>query len=182
VEALCGFVRALPPDVRCAVLVVLHVAPHSTSVLPEILGRNTVLPVHRASDGARLRAGHVYVAPPDRHVVVEGDRMYLSDAPRENGHRPSIDPTMRTAAAAFGRDVIGVLLSGTRDDGTAGLVAIKDRGGAAVVQDPDEALYDGMPRSAMRHVEVDAVLPVAEIGGWLARRAVLHGVRTGGLA
>jgi two-component system, chemotaxis family, protein-glutamate methylesterase/glutaminase len=173
VEALSAFARALPGDLVPAVIVVLHLAPTSPSVLPEILARHTTLPVARAGEGQILRAGHVYVAPPDRHVVVaDGATLSLSDAPKENGHRPAIDPAMRSAADAFGAATTGVLLSGTLDDGVAGLIAIKAAGGVALVQDPDEALYDGMPRAAMRSVELDGVLPVARIAASLSRGPV----------
>jgi two-component system chemotaxis response regulator CheB len=171
VEALCGLARGLPDGLPCALLVVLHLAPHSRSVLPEIIARNTELSVVRPQDGELPRAGHIYVAPPDYHLVVRADRLHLSQAPKENGHRPAVDPALRTAAAAYGPATIGVLLSGTRDDGTAGAIAVKEAGGAVAVQDPEEALYGDMPRSALRHVDVDAVLPVAELGGWIARRA-----------
>jgi two-component system chemotaxis response regulator CheB len=149
VEALVGLVRSFPVSFPHTVLGVLHVSPTGTSVLPAILGRACALPVSVPDDGEELLGGHVYVAPPDRHLVVDGSRMRLSQAPRENGHRPAIDATMRTAAAAYGGAVIGIVLSGTRDDGTAGLMAIKAGGGTAIVQDPEEALYAAMPRSAM---------------------------------
>jgi len=150
--------------------VVLHVSPAGTSTMPSILGRAARLPVHSPADGEPLLSGHIYVAPPDHHLEVERGRVRLTQAPRENGHRPAIDATMRSAALAYGGAVVGFVLSGTRDDGTAGLLAIKERGGAAVVQDPDEALYSAMPRSAIDHVEVDAVLPLADMARWLAHR------------
>jgi two-component system chemotaxis response regulator CheB len=167
VEALVELVRSLPADFPYAVLVVLHVAPTGTSVLPSILARACRLAVTSPADGERLRPGHVYVAPPDTHLVVEDAHLRLSQAPRENGHRPAIDPTMRTAAAAYAGDTIGIVLSGSRDDGTAGLMAIKANGGTAIVQDPEEALYPAMPLSAMAHVEADAVLPIAGMAAWI---------------
>jgi two-component system chemotaxis response regulator CheB len=167
VEALIALVQSLPRDFPHPVLVVLHVAPTGTSVLPAILARACRLPVTAPADGEKLRRGHVYVAPPDCHLVVEDSHIRLSQAPRENGHRPAIDPTMRTAAAAYNGGTIGIVLSGSRDDGTAGLMAIKARGGAAIVQDPDEALYSAMPLSAMAHVTPDAVLPIAAMAGWI---------------
>jgi two-component system, chemotaxis family, protein-glutamate methylesterase/glutaminase len=167
VEALVQLVRSLPVDFPYAVLVVLHVSPTGTSVLPAILGRACRLAVASPADGERLQAGHVYVAPPDTHLVVEDAHLRLSQAPRENGHRPAIDPTMRTAAAAYGGDTIGIVLSGSRDDGTAGLMAIKANGGTAIVQDPHEALYPAMPLNAMAHVEPDAVLPIGRMVQWI---------------
>jgi two-component system chemotaxis response regulator CheB len=168
VEALVTFVATLPASTRQAVCVVLHVSPAGTSAMPHILGRAALLPVHSPIDGEPLLRGHIYVAPPDRHLEVEPGRLRVTQSPRENGHRPAIDVTMRSAAEAYGRTVVGFVLSGSRDDGTAGLIAIKRHGGAAVVQDPDEALYDSMPRNAMAHVAVDAVLPLREMAGWLA--------------
>ena len=167
VEALVELVRSLPSDFPHPMLVVLHVSPTGTSVLPAILSRACRLPVATPSDGEDLRGGHVYVAPADFHLVVEDSRLRLSQAPRENGHRPAIDPTMRTAANAYDGDTIGIVLSGSRDDGTAGLMAIKARGGTALVQDPEEALYPAMPLSAMAHVDPDAVLPVGAMAGWI---------------
>jgi two-component system chemotaxis response regulator CheB len=165
------FVGTLPRDFPPAVLVVLHVAPTGTSVLPEILARAGTLPVVSPSDRQELLAGHVYVAPPDAHLVVEDSLMRLSQAPRENGHRPAIDPSMRSAAIAYGPEVVGIVLSGSRDDGTAGLMAIKAAGGVAIVQDPDEALYPAMPSSAIAHVDVDAVLPISAMAGWILEHA-----------
>jgi two-component system, chemotaxis family, protein-glutamate methylesterase/glutaminase len=167
VEALVAFVANLPVSTRQAVCVVLHVSPAGTSAMPHILGRAARLPVHSPADGDPLLAGHIYVAPPDHHLEIEPGRIRVTQSPRENGHRPAIDPTMRTAAEAYNRDVVGFVLSGSGDDGTAGLMAIKRNGGLVAVQDPDEALYDSMPRNAMAQVEVDAVLPLREMSHWL---------------
>jgi two-component system chemotaxis response regulator CheB len=174
VEALVALVGSLPASFPHPILVVLHVSPAGTSVLPAILARAGRLHVVSATDGESLRPGHVYVAPPDSHLLVEDARVRLSQAPRENGHRPAIDPTMRTAAASYDRATIGIVLSGSRDDGTAGLIAIKARGGTAIVQDPDEALYPAMPRSAIEHLTPDAVLPIGAMAAWILR----HGPNT----
>src|SRR4051812_50060129 len=117
-------------------LVVLHVSPTGTSMLPAILARACSLPVLSPADGEPLRDGHVYVAPPDSHLIVEDSRLRLSQAPRENGHRPAIDPTMRSAAQAYRDGAIGIVLSGSRDDGTAGLLGSKAGGGVAVAPGP----------------------------------------------
>jgi two-component system chemotaxis response regulator CheB len=167
VEALIALVRSLPRDFPHPMLVVLHVSPTGTSVLPAILNRACRLPVSPAADGEPLLGGHVYVAPPDCHLVLEDSRLRLSQAPRENGHRPAIDPTMRTAAAVYDGATIGIVLSGARDDGTAGLMAIKANGGTAIVQDPEEALYPAMPLSAIAHVTPDAVLPITAMAAWI---------------
>jgi two-component system chemotaxis response regulator CheB len=176
VEALVELVRSLPVDFPHAVLVVLHVSPTGTSVLPAILSRACRLPVGAPDDGEEMRPGHVYVAPPDYHLVIEDSRLRLSQAPRENGHRPAIDPTMRTAANAYDGSTIGIVLSGSRDDGTAGLMAIKAGGGTAIVQDPDEALYPAMPLSAIAHVDADAVLPIGAMAAWILE----HTAKTNG--
>ncbi|HEU4977303.1 MAG TPA: chemotaxis protein CheB [Solirubrobacteraceae bacterium] len=167
VEALISLAGSLSPDIDAAILVVLHISATGTSVLPSILDRVSRLHVESAVSGAPLLPGTVYVAPPDHHMLVEDGTIVLTQAPRENGHRPAIDPAMRSAAAAYGPAAIGVVLSGARDDGTAGLLAIKAAGGKAVVQDPQEAVYASMPRSAIEHAQVDAVLPVAGIAAWL---------------
>jgi two-component system, chemotaxis family, protein-glutamate methylesterase/glutaminase len=177
VEALVELVRSLPPTFPHAVLVVLHVSPTGTSMLPAILARACMLPVLSPADGEPLRAGHVYVAPPDMHLVVEDSVLRLSQAPRENGHRPAIDPTMRTASAAYGDATVGIVLSGARDDGTAGLMAIKAGGGTAIVQDPDEALYPAMPLSALAHLTPDAVLPIGAMATWILKHAPHNGAR-----
>ena len=140
------------------------------------------MPVASPGDGDILRDGHVYVAPPDRHLLVEEGLLRLSQAPRENGHRPAIDPTMRSVAEQYGAGAVGIVLSGSRDDGTAGLLAIKEHIGLALVQDPDEALYDGMPRSAIAHVAVDAVLPVDRMADWILHVSERQGIPEDGSA
>jgi two-component system chemotaxis response regulator CheB len=156
-------VGGLPPDLPAAVLVVLHVAATGTSVLPDILRRSSEMEVCRAEDGLELRDGIVVVAPPDRHLVVEGQHVRLTRDVRENGHRPAIDPLLRSLARNFDGHSAGVILSGTRDDGTLGLAELKRAGGVAIVQDPEEAEYAGMPANAMAGCDVDAVLSCAEI-------------------
>ena len=162
VEALTELVRGLPVDLPASVFVSLHVPPHGTSMLPQILSRRGPLPAHHARDGEPIEPGRIYVAPPDLHLLIHQGVVRLSRGPRENGFRPAIDPLFRTAARWHGPRVVGVILSGTLDDGTAGLLAIKERGGFAVVQDPDDALFPGMPRNAMDVVHVDHVLPASE--------------------
>jgi two-component system, chemotaxis family, protein-glutamate methylesterase/glutaminase len=171
VEALVGLAASLPADLPAAVFVVLHVPPTGTSVLPDILSRHGRLPASHAKDGEPIEPGRIYVAPPDHHLLVRTDHLHLTRGPRENGHRPAVDPLFRSAAREHATGVVGVVLSGALDDGTAGLVAVKARGGVAVVQDPSDALYPGMPASALEHAKVDHVLPAASIGALLARLA-----------
>ena len=164
IEALGGLVRHLPADLGAAVLVVLHLAPEHKSVLPRILSSAGPMPAKHAHNGEALVPNCIYVARPDHHLLLHESHIRVIRGPRENGHRPAIDPLFRTAAYTYGPRVIGVVLSGALDDGTAGLIAIKNQGGLAVVQDPNDALVDGMPRSALENVEIDHVLPVAELG------------------
>jgi two-component system chemotaxis response regulator CheB len=169
VEALSRLVAALPEALPAAVLVVLHVAAGAPSVMPQILARAGALTVRAVEDGETIRAGRVYVAPPDQHLVVEGRRVSLVRGPRENGHRPAIDPLFRSAARAAGPGVIGVVLSGNPSDGTHGLAHIKAHGGVTLVQEPDEAPFPGMPLSALAHVEIDHVLPIAALAATIVR-------------
>jgi two-component system chemotaxis response regulator CheB len=168
VEALSQLVRLLPGDLGAAVFVVLHVRSSGTSALAEILDRAGRLPAKAAADGEAVRAGTVYVAVPDRHLLVREDTILLSSGPPEHGHRPAVDPTFR-ALAAYGPRAVGVILSGTRHDGTAGLATIKAAGGVALVQSPEEAAYDGMIQSAIANVAVNAVLSLADLASELAR-------------
>jgi two-component system chemotaxis response regulator CheB len=164
--------RGLPPDLPAAVFAVLHVTPAAPSALPEILSRNSALPARHAVDGEAIEYGRVYVAPPDHHLLVESERVRVVRGPKENRVRPAADPLFRSAAKFYGPRVVGVVLTGALDDGTAGLAAIKRRGGVAVVQDPEEALYSGMPRSALENVAVDHCLPLAGIAPLLGRLAM----------
>jgi two-component system chemotaxis response regulator CheB len=167
VEALVQLVGGLPKDLPAAVCIVLHLPAHGSSVMPLILDRAKTLPACHAADQQPIERGHVYVAPPDHHLHVERGYLRLTRGPSENGVRPSVDPLFRTAARAYGGRVIGIVLSGVLDDGTAGLMTIKAHGGLALVQAPEDALYSGMPRSAIENVDVDCVLPVAKMAARL---------------
>ena len=168
VEVLTRVVRGLPADLRAAVCIVLHIAPGSPSMLAHILGRAGRLPCRSAQDGERLRQGVILVAPPDHHLVIEDGHVRVTVDPRENGHRPSIDVLFRSAAAALESRVVGVVLSGTRNDGSAGLALIKASGGATIVQDPKEAMYPGMPASAIASMAVDAIVPSELVASTIA--------------
>ncbi|RWF71578.1 MAG: chemotaxis protein CheB, partial [Mesorhizobium sp.] len=167
VEPLKRIVSDLPPDLRAAVFVVLHVG--QTSYLPGILDRAASVKVSQAKNGATIEPGNIYVAPPGFHLLLHDDHMMLRRGPRENLARPSIDPLFRTAALSYGARAIGVILSGALSDGTAGLRAIKAVGGLAIIQHPEDAAVPDMVKSALRYVEVDHCVPAAELGGLLGR-------------
>jgi two-component system chemotaxis response regulator CheB len=169
VEALQTLVGGLPGDLAAAVLIVMHTSPQGPYLLPEILRRAGALHVASTGDGAAIEPGTIHVAPPDHHMLVKGDRIQLVRGPKENRSRPAVDPLFRTAAAAYGPRVIAVILTGMLDDGTAGLAAVRQRGGLAVVQDPADALYSSMPKSALRYVGSDFTLPLLEIAPLLTR-------------
>jgi two-component system chemotaxis response regulator CheB len=164
VEALSELVKHLPSDIKAAILIVLHVPAHGFSVLPRILSRAGKLPASHAIHGEPILEGRIYVAPPNYHLIVKSGYLELARGAKENSHRPAIDPLFRTAARAYGRRVVGVVLTGVLDDGTAGLAAVKMRDGVAIVQDPEDAMYSGMPRSAIEHVDkIEYILPLISI-------------------
>ena len=163
VEALQTLINGLPASMAASVFVVLHIPSDAASNLHEVLGLNSALPVEPAQDGAPIVPGRVYVGVPDRHLLIESNRIRVTRGPKENRARPAVDALFRSAAYHYGSKTIGVVLSGNLDDGTAGLWTIKDRGGVALVQSLDDAFYPSMPKSAIEHVAVDHVLPVAEM-------------------
>jgi len=168
VETLVEMLSHVPGDLPAPVLVVLHVSRRGRDMLAAILDRAGPLPAVTAAHGDRLRPGVVYVAPRDHHLLVSDGAIALSDGPVEHGVRPAIDPLFRSAARCFGPGAVAVVLSGMLDDGTAGLREIQRHGGRTLVQDPGEALYPQMPESAIAHVDVDWVLPVAGIAAKVA--------------
>jgi two-component system, chemotaxis family, protein-glutamate methylesterase/glutaminase len=180
VEALRALVGGLPANFPGSVFVVMHTAPDSPAVLAQILERSGPLPAAHASNRERIRPGRLYVAPPDSHLLLEPGVVRLTHGPKENRFRPAIDPLFRSAAQVFGPRVVGVILTGGLDDGTSGLYAVKRLGGVAVVQDPAEAFVPSMPLSALRQVEVDHTLPLAEIAPLLARLASTSVAEQGG--
>lgn len=178
-EALEDVLSKLPADLDAAVFVVLHMSADYPSLLPDLLERSISLAVGFAEDGARFEKGKVYVAPPDQHLIIDRDQIFLSRGPRENRVRPAVDPLFRSAALSHGPRTIGVVLSGCLDDGTSGLLAIQRAGGATVVQDPEDAIAPGMPTSALEYVDVDHCLPSSDIGPLLARLVASGSAREG---
>jgi two-component system, chemotaxis family, protein-glutamate methylesterase/glutaminase len=172
VDALTRLFARLPARLPAAVCVVLHVPATSRSLLAPILARHTELDVGVAVDGEPVRAGRVYVAPPDRHLTVDGGLVRLGRGAKENGVRPAVDPMLRSLAAAYGDRAVAVVLSGALGDGSVGAVAVRRAGGVVLVQDPDDATVPSMPESALRAIgEADAVLPAAALGPALAHLA-----------
>ena len=163
IEALRTIVAMLPPDFPAPICVVVHTAPQAPAVLDEILSRAGALAATNATSGEHALPGHIYVAPPDCHLLIEPGTLRVTKGPKENGFRPAIDPLFRSAAQVYGPGAIGVVLSGSLDDGTSGLWTIKRLGGMAIVQDPDEAMFPGMVESAIAHVPVDHVVRLAQL-------------------
>jgi two-component system chemotaxis response regulator CheB len=168
-EALQRLVARLPAGLPASIFVVWHLAPGAKSMLPSVLTKAGALPALHPRDGDRIEQGRIYVAPNDHHMLLEKGYIRVARGPKENRFRPAVDPLFRSAAYVYGPRVIGVVLTGALDDGTAGLWTIKLRGGTAIVQEPEDALIRGMPLNALDNVEVDHKLPAHEIGALLAR-------------
>ncbi|HZT95876.1 MAG TPA: chemotaxis protein CheB [Chloroflexota bacterium] len=158
-ELVGGFRVAFP----ASAFVVLHLPPYATSALPQILDRGGPVKAVAAVDDAPVQPGRIYVAPPDCHLTIEDGRVRVSRGPKWNRYRPAIDVLFRSAAVAYGPRVVGIVLSGSLDDGSLGLASIKAHGGTTIVQDPAEALFPGMPGNALDRVEIDYCLPLGEI-------------------
>ncbi|HEX2719158.1 MAG TPA: chemotaxis protein CheB [Gemmatimonadaceae bacterium] len=169
VEALLEVARGLPAALAANVLVTVHLAASSPSLLPALVARVGSLPASHPADRTPLIHGQIFVAPPDYHLLCTPDGVRLGVGPRENGYRPSIDVLFRTAARHFGPRVLGVILSGNLDDGTAGALEIRRCGGSVIAQDPDDTLHPSMPQSAIRAGAVDHVLPLAALAGDIDR-------------
>jgi two-component system, chemotaxis family, protein-glutamate methylesterase/glutaminase len=168
-HALEELLGSLPSDLPASIFVVMHVVAPGPSVLASILERAGSLPARTAEDGEKIERGHVYVAPPDYHLLLGEGRVGLSGGPRVNGHRPAVDPLFRSAARLYGAQVVAVVLSGLLDDGSAGMRDVKDKGGATIVQDPGDAVHSDMPEAAIQAADPDHVLPVREMGPVLTR-------------
>lgn len=156
----------LRPGLAAPIFIVLHIGARP-SLLPELLDSAAGLHAKHAEDYEPIRPGQIYIAPPDRHMIIDDDYVRLTRGPKENWARPAIDPLFRSAAQTYGSAAIGVILTGQLNDGTAGLREIKRNGGVTVVQDPSDAEYPDMPTSAAAHVEVDYCIPLAGMAGLL---------------
>lgn len=165
VEALRRLVTELPADLDAAICVVLHIPPTGRSLLAPILDRDTALTAVLAADGAPLRAGMIYVAPADHHLLVREDRLELSRGPKENNVRPAADPLLRSLARSWGPCAVAVVLSGALDDGAAGAAAVANAGGVVLVQDPEDALVPGMPSAALSATDAAEAVPLAQLAG-----------------
>jgi two-component system chemotaxis response regulator CheB len=163
VAALLELVGGLPAGFGAAVFVAIHTSPDGPGVLPSLLERRGPLPASYPKDGEKVRMGRIYVAPRDRHMLLDKGVIRVTTGPKENGFRPAVDPLFRSAAAAYGPRVVGLVMSGGLDDGTQGLIRIKSYGGVSVVQDPDDAYFPSMPLSAIANDHVDTVARLKEI-------------------
>ena len=168
VEALISLAKHLRSDFPAAVLVTIHLPSHSRSVLDEILNSVGPLPARFAVDGENIRKAHIYIAPPDRHLLLDGDRLALGSGPRENNARPAIDPMLRSVALCCGPRAVGVVLTGALGDGASGLWTLDQSGGLIVVQDPQDAAFPEMPLSAMNRVKPDHVVGLRDMPALLA--------------
>jgi len=173
VGSLQRVVEHIQPDFPAAILIALHLPDGIRSMLPEILERAGNLPAAHARDGDPIEPGRIYVAPAGFHLTVTRGRMAVARGAREHGHRPAIDPLFRSAAYAYRRRAIGVILSGSLHDGTVGLREIKRAGGLAIVQDPKDTEWPSMPLSALRHVDIDHSVPASQIGVLLQQIVVM---------
>jgi two-component system, chemotaxis family, protein-glutamate methylesterase/glutaminase len=179
VETLIKLVERLPEDLPAAVFIVVHIKAAAKSYLPKILSKAGRLPAFHPSDGEEIKPGRIYIAPPNQHLVLSRERIFLTSGPKEHGHRPAIDPLFHSAALNYGPRVVGIVLSGMLGDGSAGLFSIKSSGGLAVVQDPQEAVFPSMPLSALGKVDVDHVLDIAGIASLMDKLPAGNAVREG---
>lgn len=170
-EAFKKIVKELPADLDASVFIVWHMGPNIRGILPGVLNKLNTIHAAHAYDKEPIKSNRIYVAPPDHHLLIEEGRVRVTHGPKENRFRPAVDPLFRSAAHAYGNRVIGVVLSGALDDGTAGLWRIKRNGGIAVVQDPADAEVASMPENALREVMVDHCVPVGEMADLLVKRS-----------
>jgi two-component system, chemotaxis family, protein-glutamate methylesterase/glutaminase len=167
ITALNVVLRELPQNIPAAIFVTIHLASEGESILPAILARTSGLPACHARDHQSIHAGEIYVAPPRFHMLIERGRVQLRKGPSENQQRPAINPLFRSAALAYGRKVIGIVLSGMLDDGAAGLAEIKRLKGLCIAQEPVDAMFGEMPRSAIAEANPHLCLTAVEIREFL---------------
>jgi two-component system chemotaxis response regulator CheB len=168
-DAMKELIGGLPPDLNAAIFIVWHMSPDVTGILPQVLNWQKTIVAANALDNEPIVFNRIYVAPPDRHLVLENGTVRVTRGPKENRFRPAVDPLFRSAAYSYGSRVIGVVLSGALDDGTAGLWTIKSRGGIAIVQDPEDAEVPSMPENALQAVEVDYRVCVAQMSSLITK-------------
>lgn len=168
IETLCDILGNLPADLPAALLAVIHISERS-SQLPAVLGRCSPFRVASPGRAEPIVAGNLYLPQPNRHLVVKSGYVVSCMGPRENRHRPAVDALFRSAARVYRSQLVGVVISGALNDGSAGAAAIHARGGTVVVQDPDEAMVRDMPASVLREIPVNHCLPHTEIAKLLTR-------------
>jgi len=168
-EALKQLIRDLPANLEAAIFIVWHLPGDAEGLLPNVLNRHSALPCKTAEDKEPVQTGRIYVAPPDRHMLIERDRVRIIRGPKENRFRPAIDPLFRSAAYAYGPRVIGIILSGALDDGAAGLWVVSQRGGIAIVQDPSDAEVSAMPENALRSVNTEYRPKIEEMAALISK-------------
>ena len=173
-EALKQLISRLPVNLPASIFIVWHMSPDVRGILPDVINGLGTIPAAHAADREPIEAGRIYIAPPDHHLVLEYGQMRITRGPKENRFRPAIDPLFRSAAFHYGANVIGIILSGALDDGTSGLWTVKNRGGIAIVQDPEDAEVPSMPENAIREVAVDHTVPVAAMPQLLVRLISQH--------
>ena len=170
VQALRTLLKQIPPKFPASIYIVLHLSNEAASNLAAVLKKSARLPIGFAEDKQAIELGRIYLAPPDFHLMLERGRVRVIRGPRENRMRPAVDPLFRSAAVAYRSYVTGIVLTGMLDDGTAGLEAVKACGGMAIVQDPADAEYSSMPKSAIANVEVDHIVSLKDIPPLLIER------------
>src|SRR5690606_21642109 len=168
-EALKTIVQSLPPNLDASIFIVWHMGPDVRGILPDVLNKLNTIRAANARDNEPIETNHIYVAPPDHHLLIEEGRLRVTRGPKENRFRPAVDPLFRSAAYTYGNRVIGIVLSGALDDGSAGLWRVKESGGITVVQDPSDAEVPSMPENAMRVVDVDHCVPADELAALITR-------------
>jgi two-component system chemotaxis response regulator CheB len=180
VDALGLLLRALPGGLRAAVVIVLHIAPGTSNLLPKLYGERCSLPLKEAEDKERIASGTVYFAPADYHLLIEPDKSFaLSSEPPVNYSRPSIDLTFESAAFAYGASMLGIILTGASADGAAGLRCVRKKGGRAWVQDPAHAYSALMPAAAIQLAGADKILDLTDMTRHLEQMETLNKNRSG---